>query len=333
MSESVPLLNIAAWYGGSDAQRHALASEIDNACRDWGFLVLAGHSVDFDLIAQMQSVSRAFFDLPLDEKEQVAAGPRVEARGYRPMEATTVARTRAGGLDLPDLKESFRIGPEAVPGENYFLQPGADRYFRPNVWPAVPTKMREIWTRYWRACDRLCQELMQIFALALGLPREWFQSKIDHSISPLVAVNYPGLPNPPRPGQLRSAPHTDFGSVTLLLTEDKPGGLQVLDRNERWCDVQPLQGAYIVNLGDLMAQWTNDRWRSTVHRVVNPPHEPGLDSRRQSIVFFHQPNHDAVVECIPTCRDAAHPARYTPVNSGEHLRRKLTLTLGDKPNG
>jgi isopenicillin N synthase-like dioxygenase len=132
---------------------------------------------------------------------------------------------------------------------------------------------------------------------------------------------------------LRSAPHTDFGSITLLLTEDKPGGLQVLDQNERWCDVQPLPGAYIVNLGDLMAQWTNDRWRSTVHRVVNPPHEPGLDSRRQSIVFFHQPNYDAVVECIPTCRDAAHPARYAPVRSGEHLHHKLTLTLGDTTDG
>jgi isopenicillin N synthase-like dioxygenase len=139
----------------------------------------------------------------------------------------------------------------------------------------------------------------------------------------MTAQHYPKLVVLPKPGEIRGGAHTDFGTLTLLLAEDKPGGLQVMGTDGQWYDLKPIPGAYVVNLGDMMAQWTNDRWRSTLHRIVNPPLESGEAARRLSIVYFHHPNADALIECIPSCADAQHPAKYAPIIAGEHLRRKL----------
>jgi isopenicillin N synthase-like dioxygenase len=110
------------------------------------------------------------------------------------------------------------------------------------------------------------------------------------------------------------------------LTEDKPGGLQVSSRDGGWVDVPVIPGCFIVNIGDLMARWTNDRWVSTLHRVVNPPQEAYSRSRRQSIVYFHNPNYDARVEAIETCTEPGESPRYEPITSGDYLRRLFTAT-------
>ena len=138
---------------------------------------------------------------------------------------------------------------------------------------------------------------------------------------------------PREPGQLRAGEHTDYGTITILRPENVPGGLQVLDRSGAWLDVRTVPGSYVINIGDAMQYWTNDRWISTLHRVVNPPRDLAGSTRRQSIVFFHTPNDDALIECLPTCHDAANPPRYAPVAAGEHLRRKSEQagTLADKP--
>ena len=133
----------------------------------------------------------------------------------------------------------------------------------------------------------------------------------------------PATAKPPLPGQLRAGAHSDFGSVTLLATDGSPGGLQVKMPDGAWHDIMPVEGAYIVNLGDLMAQWTNDRWRSTLHRVVTPPLDLAANSRRHSMVFFHQPNFDALIECLPTCLAPGERPKYAPVTSGAHLHAQL----------
>jgi isopenicillin N synthase-like dioxygenase len=110
--------------------------------------------------------------------------------------------------------------------------------------------------------------------------------------------------------------------MTIIKAEDKPGGLEVLDAEGNWRSVPVVPGTFIVNLGDLMAQWTNDRWVSTMHRVVNPPRDKAIGSRRQSLIFFHQPNYDAMIECLPGCLDNGR-AKYAPITSGEHLLMKM----------
>jgi isopenicillin N synthase-like dioxygenase len=175
----------------------------------------------------------------------------------------------------------------------------------------------------------LATELMRLFALALGLDEHWFDDKIDKHITNLTLSNYPDQTVDPLPGQLRAGAHTDFGSLTILRTEDRPGGLEVLTSAGRWVAVPIVPGTFIVNIGDLMAQWTNDRWISTMHRVVNPPPKQTNSTRRQSIIFFHQPNYDADIECLPTCR--AGSPRYATITSGEHLMTKIRQMTSVRP--
>jgi isopenicillin N synthase-like dioxygenase len=291
-----------------------------DACEEWGFLALAGHGIDQGLMHQAAQVGKEFFDLPTAEKLRCG---NAGGRGYYAMEAKSLARTLGDATAPGDLRESFRTGVEAVPGDPYTDAPDAAGHFAPNLWPQRPTRMRQVLESYFDACSRLTGDLMQLCARALDLPETWFDDKIDRSTSNVVAQHYPALDRAPVPGQIRNGAHTDFGTLTLLMAEDRPGGLQVMSLDGAWRDVRPIPGTYIVNLGDMMAQWTNDRWRSTLHRVVNPPLDAGAASRRLSVVFFHTPNYDALIECIPSCTDAAHPPKYAPILSGEHIARKL----------
>jgi isopenicillin N synthase-like dioxygenase len=154
-------------------------------------------------------------------------------------------------------------------------------------------------------------------AVGLGLRDDYFADKSDRAIATLVARNYPAQREAPQPGQLRAAAHTDFGTMTLLAAEDRPGGLEVLMRQGGWISVAPPPSAFVVNIGDMMARWTNDRWVSTLHRVANPPVEAGHGARRISLVFFLNPNYDAIVA------PWAGPSRHEPITVGEYYLRQM----------
>ncbi len=167
---------------------------------------------------------------------------------------------------------------------------------------------------------------MRLFALGLGVAENFFDAAVDRPISRLRIRNYPPPALPPRPGQIRAGAHSDYGSLTILATENRPGGLQVCNAAGAWVDVPTIPGCFIVNIGDLMARWTNDAWVSTLHRVVNPPEGAGEESRRISLVFFHNPNYDAPVACIPTCLSPGEAPKYETTTSGAHLRRLFRAT-------
>ena len=319
---AVPIIDLAPSFGDGPARKRAVAAEIGRACETIGFLMVTGHGVPQGLIDEADGLSRAFFDLPLEEKMSIAIGEKSARRGYRAMGETNVAGSL--GEDRPfDLREQLVTGPDAVPDDPYYQRLDAHRYFPPNVWPERPATLKPVWQTYYAAMTDLATHMMRLFALALDLPESFFDDKVDHHITQLVSVNYPATATPPRPGQLRAGAHTDFGSMTLLATDGAPGGLQVRMPDGAWHDIMPVKGAFIVNLGDLMAQWTNDRWRSTLHRVVTPPPDRAAGSRRHSMVFFHQPNYDALIECLPTCLASGEQPKYAPVTSGRHLLDQL----------
>ena len=164
---------------------------------------------------------------------------------------------------------------------------------------------------------------MRIFALALKLDESHFDRTIDRNISMMRVLRYPAQTTAPLPGQLRAGAHSDYGSMTILRKELSDKSLQVKNKAGEWVGVPVVDGTFIVNIGDLMQQWTNDEWTSTVHRVVNPPLDSPENIDRLSIVFFHQPNYDAVVECLPTCMESDRPAKYAPISSGDHLVSKF----------
>lgn len=322
---AVPVIDISPYRRGGLAARLALAEEVDRTCREIGFMVISGHGVDPDLIAAVETTSRTFFDLPLEEKMRIVRPAPDVTRGYMPFKAEVLVRSR-GGDAQGDLNESLMIGPVDVDDSPYYSSPAAGRHFAPNLWPERPAGLRSAYESCYRAMDALAIDLMRLFALALELPETYFDSSVDRSINRLRVRNYPAPEVPPEPGQLRASAHSDYGSLTILKTEDRPGGLQVLGKTGDWHDVPHLPGCFVVNIGDMMARWTNDRWVSTLHRVVNPPSERAAESRRQSVVFFQNPNYDAVVSCLPGCADAVTPPKYPPTTSGGHLREKFLST-------
>jgi isopenicillin N synthase-like dioxygenase len=316
----VPVIDIAPFREGGAAARQAVAEAVGRACRDIGFLVIAGHGVDPSLVERTRAVSREFFALPLAHKRRVARPAPHITRGYIGLHDESLARSRDPGAYGSDLNESLMIGPVDPPPPAVAEAGGA--HFAPNLWPDQPAALRAVWTDYYRAMGTLAATVMRLFAAALGLPESFFDDKIDHHISRLRVRHYPPQATPPAPGQIRAGAHSDYGSLTLLATEDKPGGLQVCNAAGQWVDVPIVPGTFIVNIGDLMARWTNDTWVSTLHRVVNPPADAGDAADRLSLVFFHNPNHDAPITNLV----AGQAAKYAPTTSGEHLRRLFTAT-------
>ena len=318
----VPIIDIAPFRLGDEAGRRQVAEAVDRACRDIGFLVIRGHGVDPALIERTRAVSRDFFDLPLAQKLRVAKPAVDVTRGYTGMDEESLARSRDPAAAGSDLNESLMIGPVDAPSDDYAKAPAAGKHFAPNLWPDEPAGLRDAYTDYYRAMGSLADTLMRIFARAFALPEDFFDGKIDRHISRLRVRNYPAQTEAPRPGQIRAGAHSDYGSLTILATEDRPGGLQVFNAAGEWVDVPILPGCFVINIGDLLARWTNDTWVSTLHRVVNPPADAGPAARRQSLVFFHNPNYDAEISSLV----AGEPAKYPPTTSGEHLRRLFVAT-------
>jgi isopenicillin N synthase-like dioxygenase len=325
MRTTVPVIDVAPFRDGTSCGKRRTATEVGRACEAIGFFTIVGHGVPRPLVQQMTDVCREFFDLPLAEKLQVKRPRPEQSRGYLGVGDEHLSYSLGGAVT--DLKEFFAIGPIDVPDEDYYTCAAAYPSFAPNVWPARPASFRATWTAYYRAMERLAADVMRMFALALDLPEDFFRSRTDRHISGLRAINYPDQPEAPGPGQLRAGAHSDYGAVTILRAENAPGGLQVQTRQGAWVDVEAVPDAFVLNLGDLMMHWTNDRWVSTLHRVVNPPRDRALGSRRQSLVFFHQPNYDAVIDCLPGCASPDNPPRYQPVTSGEHRLRKFLRTV------
>jgi isopenicillin N synthase-like dioxygenase len=316
----VPLIDISPSLGANPIGKRAVAAEIDCACRETGFLIVTGHGVPDTLVDRTWRLTRTLFDLP----ETVKLAHRAPPRGYSPIGTTALAYTNGEVDSAPDFREVFSVGRHDLDDTHRALRsPSGRPVFPPNVYPHLPG-LRETLEDYYTAMANLSTRLMRLFALALGLDEHWFDDKIDYHMSNLSLSNYPEQPAPPGRSQLRAGAHTDWGSLTILKTEEAPGGLEVRSADGTWSRVPIIPESFIVNIGDLMAQWTNDRWVSTMHRVVNPPRDNALASRRQSLIFFHQPNHDARVECIPSCVGTG--ALYPVTTSAEYLWDKLNIS-------
>ncbi|MCU1400355.1 MAG: hypothetical protein JWN62_3464 [Acidimicrobiales bacterium] len=328
-SLDVPVIDLAPWRTGNADAREGVASAVDDACRTSGFFQIVGHGFPPAVIDHALAQIDEFFHLPLAEKMMIRPGSDAINRGFLPLGSEALSYTV--GVDAPaDLPEVFVVGPDELPAD---ARHHADPFnvFTPNLWPPKPGGLRPAMLAYFDAVVALAKTMVDIYAVALGLEPTFFRGHVDHSTETL-RVNYYERLAPEEPiadGQQRLGAHTDYG-ITTVLYADRVPGLQLLDHDGVWHDVLAEPGAFIVNLGDLLAQWTNDRWRSTVHRVVATG---GQGTRRRSIAFFFDGNYDSVIECLPTCCDEDHPARYAPTTAGAHLVEKLrgarTLTKAE----
>ena len=262
---------------GSDS----VVDDVRRACEEIGFLIVTGHGVDPALVDEIDSVSRAFFDLPLEEKLRLRDGDlRPDRPIYRPVKSESLAVT-SGAKRRGDLKESLDYGPTL---------PGAG-------WPARPPGLEQAYRDYLAAMNGLGSRLRRVCANALGHDDDFFEPLFDDRGSSLRVINYPELDSPPEQGDVRAGAHHDYGFLTILRSENVAGGLEVQTRDGTWTAVEAPPGSFVVNLGDMLAEWTGGRWVSTLHRVAAPPPE-AAGTRRQSLVFFHNPREDAYIDAL-----------------------------------
>ena len=252
-----------------------------------GFLAIGNHGIPHPVIETACNKARAFFSLPAEIKQHARAPYDGYPYGYLGPELEALAKSR--GVDTPpDLKESFNGEPQQTP--EGIIDPQALGFcYAETIWPQAPDGFKQAWIDYYRAMEDLAERIMRLFAVALSLPKAFFQPYIDQPISALRALNYPEQSQPPKPGQQRAG-----GAYRLRKSDDTsaagpaPEGWKSRSRRANGSQCRRSRVAFVINVGDLMALWTNDRWVSTLHRVVNlPPQEGGLE-RRQSFAFFHQ---------------------------------------------
>ncbi|MFT5182716.1 MAG: isopenicillin N synthase-like dioxygenase [Alphaproteobacteria bacterium] len=326
--DRVPVIDISAFLDGDEAGRAHVVGQVRAACEGIGFFTIVGHGVDPDLIRALRDTARSFFALPEAAKQMVRPPIGGAPRGYRAIGDEGLAYG-AGEETPPDLKEVFHLGPPDFPGDDYYTCEAAGAHFIENVYPDAPPQFRETTIRYYRRVEDLCRSIEEVFALALDLPAEFFRPYTDKQIGALRIIHYPPTDTAPVPGQLRAGAHSDYGTFTVLLSENRPGGLQVRTRGGDWIDVSTPEDAFVINIGDLLMRWTNDRFVSNPHRVAIPPDDAGLQADRLSVVFFHHPNYDAEIACIPTCTSDDNPPKYPPVLSGPYRVGKYASTRLD----
>jgi isopenicillin N synthase-like dioxygenase len=319
----VPAVDISPYVsGGPPEARAAVAADVDTACREVGFIQIHGHGIDPAVIAGLADAMDAFFDLPLATKKSWCR-PAGENRGYTAPKSESLSLSL--GVEsadrMNDFFEAYNIG-RTVADYPSVPAPMASHYSA-NTWPDVEA-FRTRTEAYFVAAEQVATTMTTIFADALGLPARFFDALTDRSVNVLRMNNYalpPGTAVTIDGDLTGMGAHTDFGLVTVLWA-DQVAGLQVLGRDEAWHDVSPDDGALLINLGDLTARLTNERWLSTLHRV-KPPLVQGTIARRRSAAFFHDGNADAVIGPLESCVDAGHPALYEPVTVDEHIKAKL----------
>jgi len=327
----VPTIDISPWVGdGTDDARAAVAAAVDHACRTVGFMQIVGHGVPDATIEGLTAGLDEFFALPLADKKAYVR-PAGENRGYSPPKSESLSYSL--GIDpvtrMNDFFEAFNVG---TSWRDYAGTTATAADYAENTWPTETTAFEPGVRAYYDEARRVAHTLTRIFAAALRVPDDFFDGVTDHSIDVLRMNNY-ALP----PGSIElgaeltgMGEHTDFGLVTVLWA-DRVAGLQVLGLDGSWNDVSPAEGALLVNIGDVAARLTNDKWLSTLHRV-KPPVIDGTIERRRSAAFFHDGNADAVVGPLPHFVSRESPAVYEPVTVAEHIAAKLAGSRAGRKN-
>jgi isopenicillin N synthase-like dioxygenase len=304
----IPTIDLGPFRRGLAGAKVETARAIRDALEAIGFFAIVNHGLDDAAVDRSLAAGREFFALPAVEKLRVKISPA--HRGYMPMGDQHRVEAKR-----PNLSESFLIGSDLAPNDPDVLV--HKPLHGPNQWPARPSSLRPALDAYYGEATALGMRLVELFEAALDLPVGRFSECFKRPMAFIRALHYPPAPEP-RPDDLYgAAPHSDFGFLTIV-TQDDAGGLQVQRRDGRWIDAPRMPGAAVVNVGDMLMRWTNDRFRSTQHRVLNPK---GRD--RYSMAFFFDPDFDTVVECIPTCQGPGNPPRYPRTTWGDYLTARF----------
>ena len=296
-TDLIPVLDLGPFLAGEPGAAGAAAALLRDALERIGFFFVVDHGLDWSLVTEAYHQARRFHALPAEAKDAIVMDG--ERSGYlRFGGGTSYASAIAGEVRTPNLNAAF------------FVQ--RDPSGRRNQWPDLPG-FREAVSAYFDAIAALAHRLLPLYALAVDLPEDHFGPFFaDRPTATLRMSHYPVVDHGPHDWGL--APHTDSSFMTLLPANDIPG-LWIRPEGHDWVEPPPLPDSFLVNAGDILARWTNDRFLSTAHRVRN---DTGRD--RYAIPFFYGARDDAPIEALPTCVSAERPARYPPTTYGDYQR-------------
>jgi isopenicillin N synthase-like dioxygenase len=306
----LPVIDLGGLCGENDSEI-AIGLSLDDAFREIGFCYIANTGVDPALVAAVFEASRRFHALPMQMKRAVAMN--AFHRGYMEPKSSLIETSSVARVTQPNDSESFMLMHEVRPDEARYGTP----LNGPNLWPPDLADFREPVQAYDRAMHDFCQRLLRPLARALGLSRDAFDQFFQRPTTFLRLLHYPPQAANAPEDAFGSAPHTDYGFITIL-AQDGVGGLEVRTSGGDWIAAPPIADTFVVNVADMLARWTNDRWRSTPHRVRNVS---GVD--RYSCPYFFDMDLECTVACLDSCHGADNPPRYDPVRYGNYLIERL----------
>ena len=319
---AIPVIDISPFEAGGPPA-DAVVRAVRTACEEHGFFVVEGHGIPHEVNEDLDATARRFFRRPVEEKAAFAPGTGDVLRGWWGVGSMATARS----LDIdtpPDFMEFLAFGPE-LPDDRRaeYRRRGVkhvDSFFADNIWPDTQG-LRGAVERYFDEATDLAFRLLRLLATCLDLTPDWFDHLFEVPGSALSINYYPTSDARPEPGRYRRGEHTDYGALTVLYT-DGNWGLEVKTPDGQWHAVPAVPGSYIVNLADMMTVWTNNRWRSSLHRVVCPD---DMGTERVSVPLFFNPSLDALVQSVPTCLSPTEQPS-DPVPAGEWIANKVAAT-------
>jgi isopenicillin N synthase-like dioxygenase len=306
---TIPVVDLAEFTSGDPVLKQKFVNELGKAYEEVGFVAVKNHGVPDHLIADLYKYVQQFFSLPLEKKREYEIPELAGQRGY-----TSFGKEHAKGSDAPDLKEFFQYGQKAE-GEEYVPEEYPD-----NVQVGEISAFNPTFHSAYRAFEESGKKLLQAIALYLGLDEFYFDSWVRNGNSILRAIHYPPITNEPK-SAIRAEQHEDINLITLLVGASADG-LQILTKQDEWVGVTSLPEQIVVNVGDMLQRLTNNKLRSTTHRVVNPPRELWHTSRF-SIPFFLHPKGNMSLACLDSCIDNENPKHYPDATAGEYLDERL----------
>lgn len=310
--QEIPSLDLSDFTSGNEQARMNFVKALGDAYQNIGFVAIKNHGLTDEMTAQLYKAIKAFFALSETTKQQYEIPELAGQRGY-----VGKGKEHAKGRSVGDLKEFYHIGQEVTDNDPIRAE------YPDNVWPDEVPQMKEISLQIYKTLEDTGRKMLQAIALHLELEENYFENKVHNGNSILRPIHYFPIENPDEVPEdaVRAAEHGDINLITLLMGASADG-LQVLRRDGKWIPITALPNQIVVNVGDMLARLTNNRLKSTIHRVVNPPKEK-MGASRYSIPFFMHPRSDMDLTCLPSCIDADHPKQYEDMTAGQFLDERL----------
>ncbi len=306
---TIPVVDLNDFVKVTSEEKSAFVQKLGKAYEEVGFVAVKNHGIPADLIADLYKYVQQFFSLPSEMKKKFEDPELAGQRGY-----TSFGKEHAKGSDAPDLKEFFQYG-QIVP-DNHNLKP----QYPDNVKVDEIPGFNETFFKAYRAFEKSGKSLLQAIALYLNLNEDYFDDFVEEGNSIVRAIHYPPIISEPK-SAIRAEQHEDINLITLLVGASADG-LQILTKKNEWVNVTSLPDQIVVNVGDMLQRLTNNKLRSTTHRVVNPPRELWHTSRF-SIPFFLHPKSAMSLAALKSCVDSTHLKVYNDITAGEYLDERL----------